>query len=74
VKNIFSTNEPTPEVDPSFEEQAQAQRGGPPIAPSTPANLPAHSPVELRTPDFEDLARRSAPGSAVSDKLTYSWR
>jgi hypothetical protein len=59
------------EVDPSFANQAGAQRGG---TPSTPAFLPAHSPVELRTPDFADLARRSAPGSAVSADMTYRWR
>lgn len=43
-------------------------------APSTPAIPPGHPSVELRTPDFEDLARRSAPGSAVSADLSYRWR
>ncbi len=72
MKNVFSAEEPVREVDPTFAAQAAAQRGGTSSAPSIPAILPPHSPVER--PDFEDLAHRSAPGSAVSSALTYEWR
>jgi hypothetical protein len=73
MKNVFSVNEQTPELDPSFANQAQAQRGGPPSAPSTPAILPAHSPVPLPGP-LEQIAEIAAPGSATSNSLTYRWR
>ncbi len=71
MKNTFTETGPLgpiSEPDPVFQSQVPANYFN---APRTLAELPAHS---LGTPDFEDLARRSAPGSAVSDKLTYSWR
>jgi hypothetical protein len=70
VKNIFSAEEKTPELDPAFQNQADAQRGGPPSAPSTPAILPAHSPVPLPGP-LEQIAGHAAPGSAhKADPIT----
>jgi hypothetical protein len=71
MRNIFSATEEAPQLDPAFQNQLPANL---PSAPSTPAILPAHPAVELRTPDFEDLARRSAPGHAASADLTYRWR
>jgi hypothetical protein len=62
VKNIFSVNEEQPSVDPSFATQAQAQAGGSPRAPSTPAILPPHSLVPLPDP-LEQIARIAAPTS-----------
>jgi hypothetical protein len=70
VKNALSTEERTPEVDPTFASQVPGCFNAPP----TPDRLPGHASVELRTPDFADLARRSAPGHAVSEALTYTWR
>jgi len=71
VENIFSANEQQPEVDPSFAAQAPTHR---PTAPRCDTSMPQPAPVELRMPDFEDLARRSAPGMATSAELTYRWR
>jgi hypothetical protein len=74
VKNMYTETGPLgsiSEPDPAFQSQVPANYFN---APRTPVELPAHSPVELRTPDFEALARRSAPGSATSDSLTYVWR
>jgi hypothetical protein len=70
--NIFSVNEPAVELDPSFATAAQA--GGSPVAPPTNPVIPLHPPVPLPTVDLESLARRSAPGSATSSDLTYTWR
>lgn len=74
MKNIFSAEEPAREVDSCFRTQAQAQAGGVPVAPSCNPTLPAPPGVPLRTPDFENLAERSAPGHAASADLTYQWR
>lgn len=72
MRNIFSQEEAAREVDPTFASQAEAQRGGLPTAPPCSQTLERqHVPL---SPKFEDLARRSAPGSAVSKELTYSWR
>jgi hypothetical protein len=60
------------EPDPVFAQQADAQRGGQPIAPPCNQTL-EHSHIPL-SPKSEDLARRSAPDSAVSAKHTYEWR
>jgi len=86
MKNIFSANEPQPEINPVFEQQAQQQRGTHPTAPTSvpalevplvsPPINPMHPTIakELPHPDFESLSRRSAPGSAKSSDLTYVWR
>ena len=69
MKNVFSAEERTPEHE-SF--ASQEQRGEQPTAPgitSMPSN--PHRPL---APFFEDLARRSAPASALSLDLTYQWR
>lgn len=78
MENLF-------EVDGSFKMQADSQRGGGPVAPSGDARVPEHPYVTLQqklppnfSPEvarrFENLAERTAPGSAVSDELTYRWR
>jgi hypothetical protein len=81
--NIFSVKAPQPEVDPVFLQQAQAQRGTHPTAPdcapmgpiAPPLNPANPTPTTVPPPpDFEKLAQRSAPGSAVSSALTYTWR
>jgi hypothetical protein len=56
VKNIF-TDEPIPEVDPSF--QGQQQPGGAPAAPSCNPSLPEHPRVELPGP-LERVAEHAA--------------
>jgi hypothetical protein len=71
VKNIFSAEETAPELDPAFHNQQPDIR---PIAPPCNPIMPHAAPVELRMPDFDDLARRSAPGMATSAELTYRWR
>jgi hypothetical protein len=71
MQNIFSANEPTRQVEPEFSNQAQT--GTSPIAPGCNPIVPGHPHVQL-APKFEDLARRTAPGSAVSKELTYTWR
>jgi len=69
MENIFNPNEPTPELDPSFGNQKQP--GGAPVAPSCSPSLPAPS-ITLPTPNFDDLAKRSAPGHAAKDD-PYLW-
>lgn len=62
-------NEEPREVDGSFAEQADAQRGGLPTAPSTPAIVPANPPAApLRTPQLETLAERA--GQRVNWRAT----
>jgi hypothetical protein len=72
------------EVDSSFEQQANRQAGGGPDEPRTmaPNFAPQHVSIAPTFPEsakkfgpqLEDLARRSAPGSATSNELTYIWR
>jgi hypothetical protein len=71
MRNIFSAEELAREVDPNFAAQAAAQRGGAPVAPNCNQSI-EHQHVAL-APMFEDLARRTAPGSAVSAD-PYTWR
>jgi hypothetical protein len=67
-------NDPIREVDPSFANQAQAQRGGTPTAPSCNPSVPTHhAPVPLPAA-IERIAEIAAPGSATSNALTYHWR
>jgi hypothetical protein len=70
MKNFFSENEERPEVDPAFQNQVPANCFN---APSTLTQPPAHPHVPL-APDLDKLAERTAPGSAVSADLTYTWR
>jgi hypothetical protein len=67
VKNIFSSEEPTREVDPTFASQAEAQRGGLPTAPPCNFPLPAHPPVNL-PPVLERVAEHA--GQRVDWKNT----
>lgn len=46
MKNVFSAEEKTPEVDPAFYDQPQA--GTQPTAPSCNPKVPAPAPVPLR--------------------------
>jgi hypothetical protein len=69
VKNAFSTEERTPEMH-DFINQVQAGQQ-PTAPPCNPTLERAHIPL---APKFEALARRSAPGSATSEALTYTWR
>jgi hypothetical protein len=72
MKNIFSASEETREVDRVFEQQARHQRGTLPTVPPCSQSIErSHRPLAA---GFEELARRSAPGSAVSADLTYVWR
>jgi hypothetical protein len=71
MKNVFSSEEISPTVETAFLTQQPDIR---PTAPPCNPIMPHPAPVELRMPDFEDLAHRSAPGSAVSADLTYRWR
>jgi len=54
-------------VDP-FATQAEAQAGGPPVAPTCNVPLPQNLSVPLRTPHLENLANRS--GQRVDWKNT----
>jgi hypothetical protein len=70
MRNIFSSNEPAREFEPEFLNQPQA--GMQPQAPSCSQSLQREH-IQL-SPKFEELARRSAPGSATSKEFTYVWR
>src|SRR5438445_254973 len=65
MRNIFSANEEPREVDPAFQSQADAQRGGPPSAPPTNDPFPAPMGHPGRTPGLEKFFEGVAPGSAV---------
>jgi len=69
MENIFSATEVMPELDPSFGNQRQS--GQQPSVPSCTPSLPAPS-ITLPTPNFDDLAARSAPGHAAKDD-PYVW-
>jgi hypothetical protein len=69
VRNIFSANEQALEVDGSFANQADAQRGGLPTAPSCNPSLPGNSRVSMPTPDLEGMAEIAAPHSAVGPAI-----
>ena len=71
MRNLFSASEEAPEIETEFLTQQPDIR---PTAPPCNPIMPHPAPVELRMPDFEDLARRSAPGMATSAELTYRWR
>ena len=66
MKNVFSAEEKTPEVDPAFHNQPQA--GIQPTAPGCNPKLPAPAPVELRMPEYEMVAEHS--GQRVDWKAT----
>jgi hypothetical protein len=67
MRNVFSSEERTPEVDPAFASQVPSNCFN---APSTPAILPAHPPVPLPGP-LEQIAGHAAPGSASkADPIT----
>ena len=71
MKNTLSANEQNPEVDPSFEDQARAQRGGLPTAPPCSASTPPAQPHVPIDPMVERIAEIAAPGSAhKSDPIT----
>lgn len=71
MKNVFSSEETTPQLHEAFASQQPPVR---PVAPSCNATVPGQPDVPLPTPDLESLARRSAPGHAASADLTYQWR
>jgi hypothetical protein len=72
MKNIFSSDEPIREVDPSFATQANAQRGDHPAAPPTNNPFPVPMGHPGTAPALENLFAHAGPAHAATAEPTYS--
>ncbi len=72
MRNIFSANEEPREVDPAFQNQADAQRGGRPVAPPTDNPFPVPMGHPGTAPALENLFAHAGPAHAATAEPTYS--